>query len=133
MTYDNSKLRQLIATSPALFDAYLRGVAEEMVSDIKLSLQDTSPGEVQERHNPQRYVIASLPGDPPNVDRGFLIGSIRVVPDGAMRYLIQDGVEYGLGLELGTAEMAARPFVRPVFTHWGKKLPKDMKDKKIIR
>lgn len=33
-------------------------------------------------------------------------------------FILQDGVEYGIFLELGTSKMAAYPFVIPAIEHW---------------
>lgn len=133
MTLDKRKLMDLIANATTVFDDYLNGVAIEMVNDIKESINDSSPGEVQERFDPQRFVIASLPGDPPNTDMGLLVNSIDWEKFDVGTYLIYDGVEYGLDLELGTSQIAARPFVRPVFEDWKKKLAQDFRDKRVIR
>jgi hypothetical protein len=130
MTYNNAKLKQILSSKGAL-DGYLRGVAENIVGDIKLSLQETSPGEVQERFDPHRFVTASKPGDPPNVDRGFLINSIAWKKEATLRYVVHDGVPHGIKMELGDGTVQARPFVRPVFVVWKKKMGNDMRNKKV--
>lgn len=99
---DRTKLQQLIREVPERADQLLRGVATEMVGDIVQSF-GTSPAPA---------------GDPPGVVSGDLRASIRFAPDGRLRYLVHDGVEYGAYLELGTERMAARPFINPVFEEW---------------
>lgn len=47
------------------------------------------------------------------VDTGALRSSIETVITGAMSAIIQDGVEYGIFVELGTSRMAAQPFLTP--------------------
>ncbi len=131
---DKRKLMDLIANSDTMLDQYLRGVAIEIVNDIKEGIDETSSGETQERFDPHRFVVASRPGDPPNTDMGLLVNSIQWAPGAkTLEYIVHDGVEYGIDLELGTSKIAARPFVRPVFEVWRKKLAQDMRDKQVIR
>lgn len=99
---DFAKLDSIIRGTPGQIEAFGRSVATEMTSDIVLSF-GTSP---------------SAPGDPPGVDTGALRSSIHWDPEGKTRWIIADGVIYGLHLELGTSKMAARPFVGPVFMEW---------------
>lgn len=110
------KLEQLIRTTPERADAMLRGAATEIVSDIVLSFGTSPGGETYQRGSVTH--VASREGYPPNVDTGALRASMRWAKDGDMRYLIHDGVVYGLMLEMGTERMAARPFVTPVFEKW---------------
>lgn len=99
---DRRKLQQLIRETPDRADELVRAVATEMVGDIVTSF-GTSPAPA---------------GSPPGVDTGDLRASIRFEPDGKMRALIHDGVEYGVYQELGTETVAARPFMNPVFERW---------------
>ena len=131
MTYTNKKLRQLMQGE--LFDAYLRGVAEEMVNDIRLEIDTVSPGKTQQRSDPTRTVVASIPGEPPNTDLGNLIGSIDWKPAGHLLYHIHDGMPYGIELEIGTSQIKARPYIRPVFADWKKKIVKDFKEHNPIK
>lgn len=41
--------------------------------------------------------------------------------EGDMTFIIQDGVEYGVFLELGTSKMAAFPFLLPAVEAWRQK------------
>jgi hypothetical protein len=110
---DTVKLDGLIASLPAQLDAYLRGVAEEMVSDIKLSFP-ASP---------------SPEGGPPGVDTGTLRASIRWTKVDKLTYWIHDGVEYGIYQEY----IYNRPFIAPVFEVWRRKLGRDAQQKGIIK
>lgn len=59
---------------------------------------------------------ASAPGDPPATDTGRLLNSVAhtVGSDGAGPYAhIEARTNYSLYLELGTRDMAPRPFLRP--------------------
>lgn len=102
VTKDTRVLQRLIRETPERADDLLRAAAEEIKNDIVLSFT----------------VSPSSPGEPPGVDSDALRGSMRSKPDGRMRYLVMDGVEYGVYLELGTEKMAARPFVAPMFEEW---------------
>ena len=54
------------------------------------------------------------------VDTGALRSSLTSESgmDGDLLYIVRDGVEYGVFLELGTSKMAARPFVLPAVESW---------------
>lgn len=121
---DRRKLQQLIRETPGKADELLRAAATEMVGDIVESFGTgvtmgavgrDARGRFTKR---ERTSTPSKPGDPPNVQTGELRASIRAAPDGKLRVLIHDGVEYGAYLELGTNRMAARPFINPVFEEW---------------
>lgn len=128
---DDEKLTRLISEHPAQADSWLRGVAEEMVTDIKLGMDD-SPATGREYSRGQgRVHTASSPGNFPRPDMGTLRASMRFKRVGALHYEIVDGVEYGIYLEDGTERMAARPFMGPTFDAWRKKIAQDAKDKLI--
>lgn len=120
------RLDQLIARGSGDLDAYLRGVAQEIVNEIVLSFGSSPPGRTYDNHT------ASQPGYPPNVDTGALRASIRWAKTGRLEYTIFDGVPYGVLLEFGTPRVRARPFVRPVFERWRTRLPDDMRSRGII-
>lgn len=122
---DTTVLDRLIRDVPEQADQWLRGVGNQILDDIVLSFGDSPPGR-EYQHRTVRHV-ASQPGYPPNVDTGALRASLRLVRLGRLHYQIQDGVEYGAYLEAGTATIAARPFVAPVFFDWREnKLARDM-------
>lgn len=113
---DTRKLQRLAQQSPQMLDAALRGVAEEMTGDIKLSFGTSPAGRTYTRGSVTH--VASQPGYPPNVDTGTLRASMRWAKAGRLTYHIMDGVEYGVMLEFGTSRMAARPFIVPAFEDW---------------
>ena len=131
MSYNNAKLKSLLTAG--YFDTYLRGVADDMTNDIELSINEVSAGQTQERSDPTRTVVASRPGDPPNTDRGFLVASIKSKKIKDNTYAIHDGVSYGIELELGTSQIKARPFIRPVFKAWKKNIAADFKKQQVIK
>lgn len=47
------------------------------------------------------------------VDTGALKNSLNTSKEGEAKYYVQDGVEYGLFVELGTYKMSAQPFLIP--------------------
>ena len=58
--------------------------------------------------------VPSVPGSPPHRDTSALFASIHVFSDHPpLTRDVGDGVEYGLHLEWGTRNMAARPFMVP--------------------
>lgn len=54
------------------------------------------------------------------VDTGALRSSLTSESgmDGDLLYIVKDGVEYGIFLELGTSKMPAQPFVVPAVESW---------------
>lgn len=123
---DTKGLERLIQQEPQRVDKWLRGVAETMVSDIKLSF-GTGPGGRSYKRG-RKYHVASSPGYAPNVDTGTLRASIRQNPAGHLTYHIVAGTDYAAYLEYGTAKMAARPYMRPVFNQWSGKIEQDAKE-----
>lgn len=71
-----------------------------------------SAGERQTRYNPRREVIASKPGDPPNVDFGVFLRSIQfeVDPQKNVGY-VGTNDKRGPWFEFGTRTMAPRPWL----------------------
>jgi hypothetical protein len=121
---DVSGMDRLLAAEPGIVGAWLDGVAEQIVSEIKLSF-GTSPAGRAYQVGPNTMHIASQPGYPPNVDTGNLRASMRWERDGAYRRVIMDGTEYGYQLEFGSSRVAPRPFVRPVFQVWRRRIGAD--------
>lgn len=99
---DTAIMDRIIRETPERMERAGAAMAQEMLNDIVLSF-GTSP---------------SSPGDPPGVDTNTLRPSMRWKPDGRLRWVIHDQVEYGVFLEFGTERMAARPFISPVFEAW---------------
>lgn len=113
---DDRVLKAMIKATPNQADAFLRSAAQMMTDEIKLSFGSGPPGRTYYRGAIAH--VASSPGYPPNTDIGTLINSMHWYNDGKLRYIIADGVIYGFWLETGTANMAPRPFVNPVFEAW---------------
>lgn len=113
---DIGKLQNLINSSPDALDRAVAAAGEELVNTVKLSMMESpSTGRTYSRTKSGRRHVASSPGKPPRPDMGTLINSIRAKRQARMSYRIQDGVEYGILLEVGTEKMEARPFMRPAF------------------
>jgi hypothetical protein len=123
-------MRVLLALSketPARASRWLRGVAQEIVSDIKLSFGTGPAGRAYRRTGGRRgkdgrfrgkVHIASAPPGPPAVDMGALRASITATVESPTRVIIHDQVEYGAHLEFGTSRMVKRPFFAPVLARW---------------
>lgn len=87
-------------------------IHEEAVKGI----MKRSSGEVQRRYNPKRIVVASKPGDPPNVDMGVFVKSVQFqVDENKLRGAVGTNDERGPWFEFGTANMAARPWLTPAW------------------
>ena len=58
--------------------------------------------------------VPSKPGEPPNADTRLLDGSIETTGDKSVpRVTVTSNAPYGAALELGTAKMIERPYMRP--------------------
>ena len=99
-------LRQLAAQYPSRRDKLLRAVGLQAVNEWKLSMQRTSTGGrgVSRTQSGRRH-YHSLPGNPPAIDYGNLINSLRseANKDEVKFY----GAHYGLILD----QQKNRPFI----------------------
>lgn len=69
----------------------------------------------------------SSPGDTPGVVTGNLKATtVAKQGDDALTWVVNVGAPYGLELEYGTVNMAARPFVRPAFERTIANAPKEL-------
>lgn len=117
-------LPDLIRQSPAAASKAIRAAALEGRNIAVESIREPSPGHPQARSNPDRVVMASNPGEPPNADLGNLMNSIDVV-QGAGNYeqYITVGAEYGYTLEFGLPDGSVRPFMYPMMLELKPRLP----------
>lgn len=110
---DTKGIDDLLNRLDGVVDAWLGGVAEAIVTDVKLSFGSGPDGRRYTRGSIEH--VASQPGYPPNVDTGALRGTIRQQRINAHERWVMDGMEYGVYLEIGTERIAPRPFMRPAF------------------
>lgn len=120
---DNRKLLELMRTQPQRVQAWGDGFAQQIVTDIQLSMGTSPRGRAYMRGKSVHF--ASLPGYPPNVDTGALRASMRWARVAAGQWRIYDGVDYGYKLEMGI-NVQARPFVRPAMDRARLRLPLDI-------
>jgi hypothetical protein len=113
VTVDLSGIDNLMAREPAKVATWLDGFAEQMVTNIKLSMGTSPAGRTYKRG--RRSHVASVAGNPPNPDIGTLRDSINWERDGDLTRNIQDGVEYGIVMEDGSTTVDPRPFMAPEF------------------
>lgn len=110
-------LEQLINGNPQRVNSLGRGASQGIVDDMKLLMQQSSPaGRTYTRGSVQH--VASAPGQPPAIDTASLINSLDWYAEAQGRFIIHDGVEHGVIMEVGGANVAPRPFVNPVFDNW---------------
>jgi HK97 gp10 family phage protein len=57
--------------------------------------------------------VPSLPGEPPNEDTGVLRTNIETTQPAPLRVEVSSNARYAVPLEVGTAKMAARPYMGP--------------------
>nr|WP_297388259.1 hypothetical protein [uncultured Roseateles sp.] len=81
--------------------------------EAKRSIQKSpASGKTYKKASPKRTHVASSPGNPPRTDTGALAASITHVIEGT-NAAVGTGLQYGVWLEFGTQNMAARPFLYP--------------------
>jgi HK97 gp10 family phage protein len=111
-----SNLQKLQATTggAALGQAMMAG-GEVLQGAIKISFQGSKGGRTYKRGGKSH--TASAPGEPPAIDYGFLLGSIKGkltnTTETSATVEVSADKEYAGRLEFGTGKMAARPFMRP--------------------
>jgi hypothetical protein len=111
-------------------DRWLGGIAFQMVANIILSMQQSpATGRVYQRGN--KTHTASSPGNPPRIDFGSLVNSIKAVRLSMLKWAIQTDVLHGLETELGVG-MQARPWMRPEFVRMAKQLPAQASGGKLL-
>ena len=94
---DMSKLLEIERKCGMKADEVIGKIAQDCERYIKEHFSTSSP---------------SPAGSPPGVDTGALKNSILAEP-GDDGWMLHDGVEYGVWLEYGTENMAARPWMLP--------------------
>lgn len=124
---DVSGLDRILRTEPGKVEQWLDSVAEDIVTEIKLSFGTSPPGRTHTRGSVTH--VASQPGYPPNVDIGTLKASIRWEPKGKLERWVMDGVGYGVYLEDGTERIDPRPFMRPAFDKARQRIERDAANK----
>lgn len=100
------------------------------VSECRRIVSKTSPGSVRkQRYAPRRQAIVSPPGAAPNTDQGGLASSILHGVN-KMKLSVQVGtnLDYGRFLELGTTDMAPRPWLMPSIRKMKRFFPRIMKE-----
>lgn len=80
---------------------------------IKSIQERRSTGVTYQKFTPMRVHTASAPGNPPNTDTGELVRSIRVAMLEGPSAAVGTALDKGLWLELGTRNMAPRPWLNP--------------------
>jgi len=102
-------------------------ISADVVKNLKLAtlkvhenavrgLSKRSEGERQVRYNPRREVVASRPGDPPNIDTRRFLSSVK------FEFFDKEGQGFagtndvrGPWFEFGTKNMKPRPWLRPAW------------------
>jgi hypothetical protein len=111
VTVDTRGLTDLQARLP-LLSQIIRKAALDVEANAKVAIQTgTKSGRLYRRGS--RVHQASAPGEAPATDTSFLVNSIGMRPAGKDAYEVKAAAKYALPLEVGTARVAARPFMVP--------------------
>jgi phage gpG-like protein len=105
------KLRKLDGASDEIIGLAVFDGALVLEGKVKISMQQTPKGGKTYKRGKKTHT-SSTPGSPPAIDYGFLIGTLTTERDGNDA-IVYTSAEAGPPLELGTARMQARPFMRP--------------------
>lgn len=93
-------------------------------------------GRIYEKYQPRRTHQASVAGEPPASDTGFLASqvtsNVKTMPDGAVIGQIVSAAPYSKHLEFGTTQMMARPFMQPALNLNRRRITKIFKDEGVI-
>jgi len=102
----------------------------------KESLGRKGTGRVYEKYNQRRTHQASVAGEPPATDTGFLRSNITMKvkkgSNGAIVGQIVSAAPYSQALEFGTTTMMPRPFMSPALEKNRRKIVKLFKDKGVL-
>ena len=100
------------------------------------SINKGGTGRIYEKYNPRRTHQASVAGEPPATDTGFLVSQItsnvKKMPDGSVIGQIISAAPYSKHLEFGTTQMMARPFMQPALNLNRRRITKIFKDEGVI-
>jgi hypothetical protein len=105
---DTKALEALRAQIPGRVLLMLKKLGFDLTAYISEHFSDSSP---------------SSPGEAPGVDTGLLKNSQGIQQTGDAEVTWSDNVPYGIDLEFGTVNMAARPFVLPAVDAIQKTIP----------
>ena len=132
ISVDLSGMDRVQRMAPQQAERWLAGYAEDLVTATKQSFGTSPPGRSHSVGQGRTHV-ASRPGYPPNVDTGQLRSSVRQERTGHLQRTVLVGAEYAERLEFGGGRTAARPFLRPQFDDFGKRMESDARRNLNIR
>ena len=111
------ELNKTLSELPSKFEQEAGRLVNRTAQNVRTNainlIRTPSMGRTYEKYNPRRTHTASKAGDAPNIDTGRLINSLNVTRSGSTSAEVRANVEYAAHLELGTRNMAARPFMTP--------------------
>lgn len=110
------RINDVMLNTERSLEATSNFIAQSTAQRAKNLIQRSSPaGDIHFRENPDRYVRASAPGQPPAIDLGNLIRSISFKKYQTGAAYAYAGAYYAEDLEFGTDKIAPRPFMLPAF------------------
>lgn len=113
-----SKFKDIESDTPLAMRKAINASALMVKSSAQKSIQRRSPGEAYTRYSPKRTGLASRPGDAPNTDQSTLVKNIKVstgtsIATKQYTAIVRSQAPHSKPLEFGTADMKARPFMKP--------------------
>lgn len=120
-----SAIPDMVKAMPERVRKVVRETALAIETDAKRRMQGPKSGRIYRRGG--KLHVASAPGEAPAIDTGLLIDSIQTTHEGLTSW-VNVFSDYGRNLELGTHQIAPRPFLGPAFEsqreEFGRKLGK---------
>lgn len=110
------RLNDILIAGEATIEEQSNFVAQSTAQRAKHLIRSSVPaGDVHFREDPDRYVRASAPGQPPAIDLGYLISTISFKKYATGSAYAYASAYYAIDLEIGNTEIAPRPFMLPAF------------------
>ena len=110
------ELNELLAAAHTSVERTSNFVVQSTAQRAKAKIRLSAPtGRGYFRENPDRFVIASSPGQAPANDLGILARGITFTKFASGRANVMSTAPYSFDLEFGTDSIAARPFLYPSF------------------
>ena len=131
----NQKMDDILRNKQKKVLSAVRRAANNVRNEAIKSVMSGGKGETVTRYNPRRRHAVSRAGEPPATDTGNLVKQIsftvKMEGNSAVGTVIS-AAPYSKPLEYGTANMAARPFLKPALDKIRPTLPKLLRSARVF-
>ena len=109
-----NKIKKLLKREPKITGRMVRSLAFQGRDIVRKSMKDSPPNFERVYFKGGKRFNPSLPGNPPRIALGILEAGIQVTKIKDRKYAIVSLAPYSRDLELGTDNIAPRPFMAPM-------------------